>query len=155
MPTDSLGQVLNLYISVGGEEKRIQKEMLQIDALGVVDDKFYSKDENRAILITSIASYKLAKENSIELANGLLGENIIIDYNPYCLNARDRFLIGEVELEITQNCTLCNGLSKVNSKLPKLLKHGRGVFAKAIKSGRIKIGDKVRALTTYTNKDSK
>ena len=60
----------------------------------------------------------------------------------------DRIKIGNTELEITQNCTLCKGLSTLNSKLPKLLKNDRGIFAKVIEgSSEIHLGDKVEILS--------
>jgi hypothetical protein len=53
-----------------------------------------------------------------------------------------------MRLQITQNCTLCKGLSAVNSKLPKLLKNDRGIFARLIEgSARINIGDTIEILS--------
>jgi MOSC domain-containing protein YiiM len=139
------GKVLKLFISLKGEKKRQFKETIFIDELGVEEDKFYAKDINRLILITSTDAYKIAKDNQIELEHGDLGENILIDGNINHLNVGDRFSIGEATLEITQNCTLCNGLSLLDPKLPKVLKDDRGIFAKAVndKSG-IKIGDVIK-----------
>ena len=77
------------------------------------------------------------------MIKGDLGENIIVDCDIYHLKPQDRFKIGDIELEVTQNCTLCNGLSKINPKLPKLLKDGRGLFVKAVTSGCVKKDDKV------------
>ena len=68
---------------------------------------------------------------------GDLGENIIVDFNPYTLEENSQIKIGEVTLEISQHCTLCKSLAKVDSKLPKLLKNDRGVFAKVIQAGKI------------------
>lgn len=139
------GKVLKLFISQKGEKKRLSKETLSIDKLGVVEDKFYNKDINRLILITSTDAYEIAKENQIELELGDLGENILIEGNINHLKVGDRFNIGEAVLEITQNCTLCNGLSLLDSKLPKVLKDDRGIFAKALSDkSEIKIGDVIK-----------
>jgi len=134
------GLVQELFISVKGQGRRNQ-DNLELDENGVCSDKFYGKNPNRAILLTSNDSYLLAKENNIEAEYGSLGENILMDINPYSLKVGDRLSIGEVELEITHNCTICNSLAKVDPKLPKLLEHDRGVFAKTIKNGTIKKGD--------------
>jgi len=147
MNEKSVGSVQALYISKKSETMRPKRESLFLDSKGVVDDKFYAKDELRAILLTSLESYVLAKDHSIEMQLGSLGENIIIDFSPYDLNPGDKLMIGDVTLELTQNCTLCNGLSKVHPKLPKLLKDGRGVFVKAITNGRVKKGDNVYLLS--------
>ena len=114
-----------------------------MDKDGVVGDKFYAKELDRSVLISSIDSYLLAKESSIDMSYGSLGENIVMDYNPYSLPTGTKIKIGEVILEISQHCTLCKSLTKVDSKLPKLLKDDRGLFAKVIKSGTIYRGDKV------------
>jgi len=136
-------QVLALFISVENEKKRVHKEKLELDENGVLDDKFYAKNNNRLILITSIAAYTLAKESGVELEYGNLGENILIDKNINHLTVGNQFKIGEIILEITQNCTLCNGLSIINPKLPEILKNDRGVFAKTVTNGIIKKGDSV------------
>ncbi len=75
-----------------------------------------------------------------------MGENLLIDYNPYHLQAGARLKIANVTLEISQHCTLCKSFTKIDAKLPKLLKDDRGIFAKVIKSGSIKEGDDIYLL---------
>ncbi len=134
------GRVLKLYRTKDDKDKtRESCTQLELDYNGVLGDKFYAKDPQRAILITSIESYKLAHSNGIELDEGALGENILIDINPYHLLPGERFSIGESVLEITQNCTLCKGLSRVHNKLPKLLKNDRGIFAKIVNDDENKV----------------
>jgi len=146
MQNISLGKVIKLYITVRAEPSRIQQDKIQLDQEGVLNDKFHGKALERSVLIASSDSYNLAKEHDIKIAEGSLGENILIDWNPYHLLPGDYFSIGEVKFEITQNCTLCKGLSNVDPKLPKLLKHDRGIFAKVLHSGTIKIGDTIQLI---------
>jgi len=136
-------RVLALFISVDDEKKRVHKEKLELDENGVLGDKFYAKNNNRLILVTSIRAYTLAKECGVELEQGILGENILIDQNINHLTVGDQFTIGDVVLEITQNCTLCNGLSIIDSTLPVILKNDRGVFVKTVTSGVIERDDRV------------
>lgn len=146
MQIEQVGKVLQLFISVKDEEghtKTIKRNEITLDEKGVIDNKFYAKDPFRSVLISSSESYSLAKENNIDMPLGSLGENILMDFNPYHFSVGDRIKIGDVTLEITQDCTLCKGLSKVDSKAPKLLKDHRGIFAKTVTSGTIKIADKV------------
>lgn len=138
-----LSKVIKLYITVSSDVPRELRQELELENEGVVGDKFYAKDMNRLILITSLDSYKMVQESGISIEHGSLGENILIDGSIKALALGDRFTIGDVTLEITQNCTLCNGLSKINSKLPKLLKDDRGIFAKAVTNGTIRIGDMI------------
>ncbi len=133
----STGEVLELFVS----KKSVDRMLL--DGKGVVNDKFYAKDIDRSVLISSIDSYRVAKDKDIELKYGELGENILIDYNPYRLKSGTKIQIGKTILEISQNCTLCKSLTKIDRKLPKLLKDDRGIFAKVIKAGEIKKRDKI------------
>jgi MOSC domain-containing protein YiiM len=140
------GKVIDLFTSLKGEKNRFSKNELVLDENGILGDKFYEKDISRSILISSIDSYTIAKENSIVAPFGSLGENIILDINPYILSSGDQIEIGEVTVEITQNCTICNSLAKVDPKLPNVLKNDRGIFAKTVKNGRIRKGDNVNIL---------
>lgn len=138
------GKVLRLYISTGIPERpRREVQKLQVDENGVKEDKFYAKDPNRAILISCIQSYELAKTNDITIEEGVLGENIYIDIDPYSLLPGDIIEIGECRFEVTQNCTLCKGLAQINPKLPRLLKDDRGIFVRALQKGSISVDDTV------------
>lgn len=145
MSKSNAGIVLELFLSIKGIGKESRDEIL-VDRDGIIEDKFYAKDVNRSILITSLDSYILAKESSIEMEYGSLGENILVDLNPYHLIEGDIISFGELELVITQNCTICNSLSKVDAKLPSILKSDRGIFAKTLNSGKIRKGDIVKVL---------
>jgi len=137
------GTVKELYLSTKEGNKENPKEIV-VDEKGIYNDKYYAKNLNRSILISSNDSYILAKENGIDVPFGSLGENIFIDINPYNLTTGKKIYIGEVILEITQNCTICNSLAKVDEKLPEILKSDRGIFAKVINSGKIRKGDTVK-----------
>ena len=131
------GKILKLFISESGKSGRVEQFQLSLDTNGVLNDKFYGNDVERSVLITSKESYRLAKEYSIDIKYGDLGENIVVDFNPYDLAANTLIKIGDAVLKITQHCTLCKSLSKIDSRVPKLLKDDRGVFAKVIKAGMI------------------
>jgi len=147
MPINTLGHVQQLFTTVKREPSRLKQKELTLNTEGVIGDKFYGKGLDRSVLIAAADSYDIAKENGVSIEDGVLGENILISYNLYHLLPGDRFVIGEVTFEITQNCTLCKGLSSVDSKLPKLLKSDRGIFAKVLHSGTIKIGDTIHLIT--------
>lgn len=141
-----VGKVLELFVSKKGESNRVAKEMIRLDKNGVLGDKFYAKDLQRSVLLSTADSYLLAKRNGIDIEYGLLGENILLDYNPYLLVGGARLEMGGVILEVTQNCTICNHLSVIDKKLPKLLKDDRGIFVKVVQDGEIKKGDEVYLL---------
>jgi MOSC domain-containing protein YiiM len=139
-----VGEILELFYSTN--DGRVNTTELALDDKGVVEDKYYNKNIERSVLITSQDSYKLAAENGIDAPYSALGENILVDYNPYHLKPGAKLVIGDLKLEISQNCTLCKSLAKVDAKLPKLLKDDRGIFAKVISSGTIHKGDNIYLL---------
>ena len=143
MSSKTLGKVLELFISISGKSQRIPKEVIKLNQQGVVNDKFYNKSSERSILISCLDSYTLTKNHNINMPFGYLGENILLDYNPYKLEIGTHLKIGNVILEITQNCTICNHLAIIDKRIPELLKNDRGIFAKVIKSGEIKKEDEV------------
>jgi MOSC domain-containing protein YiiM len=140
-----VGNVFSLFSST--PQGRITTSEIYLDEKGIVSDKHYNKDVERSVLITSLESYELVKNSGIDISFGSLGENLLIDYNPYHLTAGSRLKIGETTLEISQHCTLCKSLSSVDAKLPKLLKNDRGIFAKVVELGSIKSGDSIYLLT--------
>ncbi|MGE4397138.1 MAG: MOSC domain-containing protein [Sulfurimonas sp.] len=146
MSKKRVGKIIELFISTKESSTRVNKPLLELELAGAVGDKFYDKDNSRSILITSEDSYNLIKEYDIEMPYGYLGENILMDYNPYALNMGSRFQIGTAVLEISQNCTICNHLSTLDKRIPKLLKNDRGIFAKVVKPGKISKGDDIYML---------
>jgi len=146
MSGKKVGKVLKLFISKSGASQRFDETSINLDKYGVQGDKFYNKDLQRSVLLSSYASYDLVKTYGIEMPFGYLGENILIDYNPYALEIGTLIKIGDVILEISQNCTICNHLATLDVKIPTLLKNDRGIFTKVIKEGEIKIDDAVYIL---------
>ena len=147
-----VGKILALYYA--SDKQTLNVKALSLDEKGVLHDKHYDKDLQRSVLIASQDSYTLASNHDIKMPNCALGENILMDYNPYHLVPGSKIMIGELLLEISQNCTLCKGLANVNPKLPKLLKKDRGIFAKVLSSGTIYLNDSIYIEKSLTNQRS-
>ncbi len=141
-----VGNVLALFVSKTGEKIKTVQEKIFLDNKGVLEDKFYGKGALRSVLLTSKESYQMVKKEGIEITYGALGENILMSYNPYHLPAGSKIQIADVILQISQNCTICNHLSVIDKKVPKILKNDRGVFAQVIQGGTISLDDKVYVL---------
>ena len=139
-----VGSVFTLFYSPLTGRTGISE--LLFDIKGIIEDKHYDKNIERSVLIASLDSYKLVESNGIDISHGALGENLLLDYNPYSLESGSKLKIGNVVLEISQHCTLCKSLTKVDTKLPKLLKNDRGIFAKVVEAGKIKMGDDIYLL---------
>lgn len=139
----SIGKVLHLFVSNEQTKERLEKLSLNFDPKGILQDKFYNKDIQRSVLITSKDSYILTQKYNIDMPYGSLGENLLIDYNPYLLRKGSILQIGDIQLEISQNCTICEHLSIIDKRLPTLLEKDRGIFAKVIKEGQVRKEDKI------------
>ncbi|MDD5157674.1 MOSC domain-containing protein [Sulfurimonas sp.] len=146
MTDHKVDKVLKLFISQSGTSDRFEREVIALDGGGVVEDKFHNKNSQRSVLIASTASYNLVSIYGIEMPFGYLGENILLDFNPYNLEIGTKIKIGDVILEISQQCTICNHLGVIDVKIPTLLKNDRGIFAKVISGGEIKVDDDVYIL---------
>ncbi|UFH59317.1 MOSC domain-containing protein [Sulfurovum mangrovi] len=146
MQSKNVGKVIALYITTPENNERISKNILQVDEEGILLDKHYGKDLDRSILVTSIDSYKLVEKEGITIPQGALGENLLIDYNPYALPVGTRIQIGTSIVKICQDCTMCKHLSSIDKKVPKLLKDDRGVFVNVVKPGWIKVDDEILLL---------
>jgi len=138
-----LGHIMRLFISKEENKQRVEKNLIILDEKGILEDKFYNKDIQRSVLITSEKSYGLLKAHHISIPFSALGENLLIDYNPYYLTPGTKLHIGSCILEISQYCTICNHLASIDKRVPSLLKKNRGIFAKVIKNGEIKRGDDI------------
>ena len=143
----NVGKIIDLFVSQKDKSQRVEKETLTLDPKGILEDKFYDTNVQRSVLITSQDSYTLASSHHIKMPYGSLGENVLIDYNPYHLTAGDQLRIGDVILEISQYCTMCDHLSKIDKDLPTLLKDDRGIFAKVLEGGVIKKEDEIYLLS--------
>ncbi len=144
--TPSKHKCLQVYCSGTACESIVIKEG------GVVGDKHYLKDLDRAVMIASTLAYKKAADKDIYLQEGALEENILVDFDPYSLPLGTKIHIGEATLELAQYGTICKSLTRIDSKLPKLLKGERGIFAKVLKPGIVNAGDEVSIETTNLTK---
>ena len=138
-----IGNVIKLFINDKERNTIIEKDIISCDEYGIIGDKFYKKDKNRSILLSSLDSYNLIKDNNIDIKYGMLGENILLDFDPHKLEIGSRLYVGDCILEISQECTVCNHLSIIDKKLPKLINKNRGIFAYCLNSAIITLNSKV------------
>ncbi|MFA6741384.1 MAG: MOSC domain-containing protein [Arcobacteraceae bacterium] len=136
--TKIIGKVLDTFSatkeSSGLPRPKVDKLNL-IKDYGIENDKFAEKKLEQTVMIVGIESYKIIKDNGINLEFGSLGENILLDFDPHILEVGSKLIIEDSEIQITQICTVCNHLAIFDESLPLLLKAHRGLYCKIIKSG--------------------
>lgn len=136
-----IGKVLETFSAKKGQSglPRPKVDYLElIKGFGIKEDKFAGDNENKTVMIVGKYTYDLANENNIELELGSLGENILFDFNPHDYHAGTIFEVGDTQIQITENCTICNHLSVFDDELPILVQDCRGMYCKILKAGEIK-----------------
>ena len=111
------------------------KHLDLIEGHGIKDDKFAGKNVERSVMIVGNIAYTIAHQNGIELEQGSLGENILLNFDPHELPLGKMLQIGEAKLQITEKCSICTHLSVFDRKLPTLIREHRGIYCKIIQSG--------------------
>lgn len=141
------GKVLSLHL---GKEAGLPKPRVEaldlVAGFGALGDRHAGKDPDRALLVAGITAYGKAKEAGILLPFGALGENLLLDLDPHELPPGARLRVGEALLELSYVCTVCQSLSQFDLRLPKLLYGGRGLYARVLEGGRVRVGDPVLVL---------
>lgn len=141
-----VGKVLSIY-SATDESQSLPRPAARhlecIEGHGIKNDKFAGKDLEKTVMVIGERSYNMAKEIGVKLEPGSLGENILFDFDPHYYPDGTRFKIGDVILEVTEDCSMCKHLTMFDTRLPKLLKHKRGRYCRIIQSGTIVTGQTV------------
>lgn len=141
------GKVISLHLGLGSGLPKPQVEVLELIAgFGAKGDRHAGKDPDRAVLVAGLPSYEKAKEAGIELPFGALGENLLLDLDPHNLPPGTRLRLGEALLEFSYVCTVCSSLSQFDLRLPKLLYGGRGLYARVLEGGLVRVGNPVQVL---------
>ena len=144
-----MNRVLSLHLGLGSGLPKPQVEVLELLAgFGAKGDRHAGKDPDRAVLVAGLPAYEKAREAGIDLPFGALGENLLLDLDPHHLPPGTRLRVGEALLELAQVCTVCSSLSQFDLRLPKLLYGGRGLYARVLEGGLVRVGDPVRILVT-------
>jgi MOSC domain-containing protein YiiM len=135
-----LGNILEIFSAAKGYKSGVRPKVEKLHFIkdhGIENDKFAGKNLDRTVMIVGTKAYDLAGQNGIDMQYGTLGENILFDFDPHELEIGTIITIGEVKLQITENCTVCSHLSVIKKDLPYLIKEHRGVYCRIIQSGKI------------------
>lgn len=137
-------RVLSLHL---GSSKGLPKQKVEALSLvanfGAIGDRHAGRDPDKAVLIAGLSTYALARNAGIGLEYGSLGENLLVDFDPNTLGKEALLQIGEVKLQLSHVCTVCDSLSVFDLRLPKVLLGKRGMYARVLVSGSIHAGDTV------------
>ncbi|WP_018467894.1 MOSC domain-containing protein [Calidithermus timidus] len=141
-----MGRVLSLHVGDRPGLPKTRTEELQLIAgYGVAGDRHAGGDPGRAVLVAGVGSYRHALGAGIELPYGALGENLLLDLDPHAWVGW-RLEVGEALLELVAVCTVCAALTRLDPRLPRLLYQGRGVYARVLRGGVVRLADVAQIL---------
>jgi len=146
-----MSSVLSLHVGQGTTLPKasiVQAKL--VTGKGVEGDRHFGKHPDLAVLVAGSLTYQQATQAGIELPAGALGENLLVDFDPYQLGSGAHLQIGAVLLELTSVCSVCDPLSISDLRLPKVLHGQRGMCARVLCGGVVQVGDAVGVLASRT-----
>ena len=115
-----------------------------IENFGLEGDRHAMPDSSRQVLL-------LEQETCMEydFPFGAIRENITTrGIELMTLPQGTRLQIGDAVLELTKECEPCAMVNDVRDGLREELKHKRGVLARVLRGGEIRVGSKINVLET-------
>ena len=145
MDTDAEGQVVGLWLCVGHREPMSPVRIARmIEGHGIEGDRHAGRGSNNARQVLLMDRETLA---DFGLAAGEVRENVTtsgLDLSE--LQRGRRLSVGEVELEVTGECTPCSRMDEISPGLQERSEGRRGILATVRLTGSVSVGDGVRVL---------
>ncbi len=136
----SMPQIVFLQSGPKKKEPLVPAPRLRLVAgLGIEGDRHAKPAGSRQVLL-------MAEENcdAFGLAPGEVRENIVTrGLDLQALAPGTRLDIGEAALEITKDCEPCSFIDRVRPGLRAKMERRRGMLARVLKSGEIRVGDAI------------
>ena len=132
------------------DSKGIRKESvgsgLFKENFGMIDDAHSDSATHRQVSLLAIESIHKMREMGMNLLPGDFAENLTIEgIDLVSLPVGKRILVGkEVILEVTQIGKECHTGCAIYRQIGKCIMPKEGVFAKVIRGGLVRAGDRVR-----------
>jgi MOSC domain-containing protein YiiM len=128
-----------------GTRKQALAEGLFKEDYGLVGDAHADHLTNRQVSLLAIESINKMRRHGLNLRPGDFAENITTEgIDLLCLPIGTRILVGnEVILEVTQIGKECHTACAIRRQVGKCLMPKEGIFARVVRGGRVKPGDRV------------
>ncbi|MDO5018051.1 MAG: MOSC domain-containing protein [Lagierella massiliensis] len=148
MRKEKVGEVLDVNIS---KEKGVIKTPVEVGKLienfGFENDAHAGNWHRQVSLLAEESIDKMRKRGLKDLKDGDFAENITTrGLVLHEIPVGTKFSIGETVLEVTQIGKECHKGCAIKSKVGSCIMPTEGIFAKVLKGGHIKKGDKITLL---------
>jgi MOSC domain-containing protein YiiM len=117
------------------------QELRGVAGQGLVDDANAHPASPRHVLLVDANDLR-----ELSLRGDQLRANIVLDGNVNALPSGTVLAIGELRMRITIECDRCAHLERVRAGLSKMIGARRGMLARVVESGRVRVGDSARVL---------
>ena len=145
MDTNTEGQVVGLWLSVGHREPMSPSESVRmIEGHGIEGDRHAGRGSHNLRQVLLMDRETLAE---FGLSAGEVRENVTtsgLDLSK--IQTGSRLSLGEGELEVTGECTPCSRLEEIRPGLQGHLEGRRGILAAVRRTGSVTVGDDIRVL---------
>ncbi len=126
-----------------GTEKTPIKEGKLVADFGIEQDA-HGGNWHRQVSLLSYDRIKAFNEKGAEVSDGAFGENLVVEGIDFsALAVGTRLSAGEGLLEITQIGKECHNHCKIYQRMGECIMPTQGVFAKVIRSGMVRPGDRM------------
>jgi MOSC domain-containing protein YiiM len=133
------GTVLALFVFPEKKASPLVLSEVRLSQSGLQGD-FHSGNNNRRQVL--MLSKNVLDE--FELSPGTLFENLVVDgIDVMNLSPGQQLQIGDAILEVTVPCDPCVQMDRIRQGLRRALEGKRGMFARVLKPGIIRVGDAV------------
>lgn len=146
------GKVVSVNISKKkGEIKIPVEEAILKEGYGIEGDVHAGLNEKKQVSILSWDRMKeenfCLKKGGIELSPGIYAENLTVEgIDLRNLKVGTRLKINDVILEVSQIGKKCHLHCEIYKKIGRCLMPEEGIFARVIRGGKIKVGDKIEII---------
>ncbi len=143
------GKLIGVYAGSRKGEGKISVESAELIAEhGLLGDSHAGLDPRRQVSLFAAETLRDLLSEGFEvsaesLSANLFTENIKLD----SLKPGARLRVGDCEIEIVEARKPCRSITKIDNRLPKRLYGRCGRLARIVKSGIVRVGDEVEALT--------
>jgi molybdenum cofactor synthesis domain-containing protein len=133
-------RAVNISVKKGTVKETVDR--IELDARGIVGDAHAGSWHRQVSLLAEESIRKAEKSAGENFPYGTFAENITtegLDLNK--TNILDRFIGGQVELEVTQIGKKCHSKCAIGKKIGDCIMPAEGIFARVVKGGKVEAGD--------------
>jgi MOSC domain-containing protein YiiM len=135
---------VNVSDSKGVRKKPVKEVVLKID-YGIEGDAHSSSEWHRQVSLLALESIKKMQEMGLNVSPGDFAENLTTrGIELPTLPVGTRMTIGDTELEVSQIGKVCHDRCAIYYQAGDCVMPKEGIFAKVIKGGKIKEGDRIK-----------